>query len=299
MQEEPLITIITPVYNGAPYIQETIDSVFAQTYLNWEWHIIDDGSEDNTRELVLANQDQRIHLDAEPHSGLPSVVRNVGLRKAQGKYIAFLDADDLWEIDKLTIQVNTMEKDRSLLFTSSHFSCFPSSTTLKRFHFRNRRLSFRDLLTHYLIANSTVLMRSSVLDMIGYLDEDPRLKAVEDFDYWLRILDWQDNSCMVLKKVLMRYRLHEANISALKNETNSDWLDRVSVIFAKYRDKRPIDFKLAERIARETYKISRLRDELNDRKVSYFRLILSGDYNLRTKAALITEMICREGKKHK
>ena len=299
MQREPLVSIITPIYNGALFIQETIESVLSQTYTNWEWFIVDDGSDDASREIVLAKSDERIHLISIPHSGLPAVARNVGLRKAQGEYIAFLDADDLWETEKLALQVKVMESDNTVLFTSSRFSFFQSTTSQGKTAFKNSRLSFRGLISHYVIANSAVIMRSSVLDMVGYLDEDPRLRAVEDFDYWLRILDSQDNSCLILKDMLMRYRLHEANISSLPDKTALSWLDKVLIIFDKFKSKRPSDIELAKKVAEFTYKRTKLKQDLEDNKIDLFQILLSCDYDLHTKASIIKESFISKDKGQK
>lgn len=289
MTKESLVSIVTPVYNGARFIEETIDSVVAQTYTNWEWFIIDDGSVDDTAELVLKRRDERLHFITIPHSGLPAVARNVGLGKAHGEYIAFLDADDLWEREKLATQVKAMELDKTLLFTSSRFSFYPSTSPQGRATFRNRRLSFRGLISHYIVANSSVIMRKSVRDTVGYLDEDPYLRAVEDFDYWLRILDYQDNSCLIQKEVLMKYRLHEANISTLPDKTTLNWLDKVFIIFEKYQSKRPRDVKLAKKIAEAVFKRSHLKQDLYEKRINCFQALLSFEYDLRTKASIISD----------
>ena len=112
-----LVSIIMPSYNTAPYIAETIGSVLKQTYQNWELIIVDDCSSDNTDQVVkpfLA--DVRIrYLKNEKNSGT-AVSRNRALREAKGKWIAFLDSDDLWMPDKLSKQISFMEKN------SYHFS---------------------------------------------------------------------------------------------------------------------------------------------------------------------------------
>lgn len=92
-----LVSIITPCYNGAKYISETIESVIAQTYLDWEMIIVDDGSEDDSVEIVkkYLERDKRIKLIQQLNSG-SAVARNSGIRFCNGQYIALLDADDLW-----------------------------------------------------------------------------------------------------------------------------------------------------------------------------------------------------------
>lgn len=97
MKNKPLISIITPIFNGEKYILETIQSVLDQTYTNWEMMIVDNKSTDNSIEVIKTVCDDRIKIiHLEYNSGGPARPRNVGLDNAKGEYIAFLDADDVW-----------------------------------------------------------------------------------------------------------------------------------------------------------------------------------------------------------
>lgn len=119
---EGLVSIITPCYNGAKYIGQTIDAVLAQTYQNWEMLIIDDGSKDNSADIVreYAAKDSRIRLLQQANAG-SAAARNNGIREANGQYIALLDADDLWFPEFLATQTAFMkEKDAVCVYCSYH-----------------------------------------------------------------------------------------------------------------------------------------------------------------------------------
>jgi len=107
-----LVSIVTPAYNSARFIQATIDSVLAQTYTNWELIVVDDCSNDNTSDLVssIARRDDRIRLIRLEHNQGPAVARNTALKYATGRYIAFLDSDDLWLPNKLELQLSFMNQ---------------------------------------------------------------------------------------------------------------------------------------------------------------------------------------------
>ena len=105
----PKISIIVPTYNGKKYISETIESVINQTWQNWELIIIDDGSEDNTCEIISAFEDPRIHLYKAGRIGIIGRLLNIGLNKASGDIIAFIDHDDLWAPAKLALQVEALQ----------------------------------------------------------------------------------------------------------------------------------------------------------------------------------------------
>ena len=102
-----LVSIITPAFRAAPYVGETIASVIAQTYTNWEMLIVDDCSPDNTCEVVeeWSKKDDRVKLIRQPKNGGPALARNAALEQAQGRWIAFLDSDDVWLPHKLEHQL--------------------------------------------------------------------------------------------------------------------------------------------------------------------------------------------------
>ena len=102
MKNEPLISIVTPMYNAEKLIGETIESVLNQTYQNWEWIVVDNCSTDKSRDLITAINDSRIKvISLEKNSGGPAHPRNVGIENAKGEYVALLDADDIWHNEKL------------------------------------------------------------------------------------------------------------------------------------------------------------------------------------------------------
>jgi glycosyltransferase involved in cell wall biosynthesis len=119
-QNEILVTVIIPTYNRAHLIQETIQSVLDQTFSTWELIVVDDGSNDNSENVVRKFADERIKFYRLEHSGKISQVRNAGLRHASGNYIAFLDSDDLWEPHKLEFQLSLLKKYPQAAFTFSH-----------------------------------------------------------------------------------------------------------------------------------------------------------------------------------
>lgn len=122
---DDLVSIITPAYNAAAYIAETIESVLAQTYLKWEMLIVNDCSKDNTVEIVqsYAKKDKRIKLINLKQNRGAAVARNTAIQNAKGRYIAFLDSDDLWKKEKLQKQIQFMQRNGyAFTFTSyEHF----------------------------------------------------------------------------------------------------------------------------------------------------------------------------------
>lgn len=112
MLDDKRVSIITPTYNCGRFIAETIESVLAQTYVNWEMLIVDDCSTDNTKVVVGRYSDPRIHYHCLERNSGAAVARNTALRMAKGRWIAFLDSDDLWKPEKLERQINFMIENK-------------------------------------------------------------------------------------------------------------------------------------------------------------------------------------------
>ena len=186
-----MISIITPVYNAIKYIDKTIDMVLAQDYTDWEWIIVEDGSTDGTRERLSELKasgalDKRICIiltDDNDHKAAGA--RNIGLAQAKGRYIAFLDADDVWMPGKLSRQLSFMEeKGAAFSFTAYEFGDSDAIGT-GRFVRVPDRLSYRQALSRTIIFTSTVMCDTELLDkQLLYM---PYI-ASEDTATWWRIL---------------------------------------------------------------------------------------------------------------
>ena len=190
---QPNVSVIVPTYNRADLLPQALASVLGQSYGDFELLVVDDGSTDNTADVVARIGDARIITIAQEHSGLPAVGRNTGMRWAAGPFIAFLDSDDLWLPDKLVQQVALMEANPALGL--SYTNCYRFTDDPTR-HEPTPLLRPQDMLSgdafdqlygRPKIPNLTVMIRSAVVADVGYFDEDPQLKANEDYEYWLRI----------------------------------------------------------------------------------------------------------------
>jgi len=187
-----LISVICPTYNRADLLPQTIESVIAQTYKNWELLIIDDGSTDNTKQVVEKYLSEKISFVESSHSGLPAVARNIGIKKARGEWIAFLDSDDTWLPRKLEVQIQTIEKAKDVdlvccnAFRGTDEFVKEDLQTFYIFPSKKSDNYFRELIDRNFIITSSVVARKKVMEQGGGFNERPELAAIEDYDLWLR-----------------------------------------------------------------------------------------------------------------
>jgi len=188
MSQTPDFSIITPVYNAAATIVETIKTVQNQTSNNWEMIIIDDGSTDNSGAIIrqVARSDPRIQLYQQDNRG-PSAARNHGLRYARGKYLAFLDGDDKWASERLTgmAEAFCLYPTAGVLFSRTRFIDATSGSpgTLTR-HYPELTLATL-LAENPVCSTSNIVCRASIMDRLGGFRSE--LKFAEDQDWLVRV----------------------------------------------------------------------------------------------------------------
>ena len=227
MKNNELVSIVTPVYNAEKYLEETVKSVQAQTYENWELFLIDDGSKDDSLKIArkLAKSDKRINVISIDNSGA-AFARNIGISKASGRYLCFIDADDLWMNDKLEKQVAFMkEKDCAFSFTGYVFGDENAKPNNKIVHVP-ATISYKQALKNTTICTCTVMFDLSKLSK-----EDvtmPENTRAEDTATW-----WK-----VLKKVDLAYGFDEVLFiyRRPKDSKSSNKLRAVMTTWKLYRE---------------------------------------------------------------
>lgn len=186
------VSVIIPVYNASNYVAKAINSVLAQGYNNYEIIVVDDGSTDETRE-VLNGYEDRIRYVYQNNAG-PAKARNTGIKQARGDYITFLDADDLWLPDKLEKQLSffNIHPQYSLVFTDMQHIVganviHKSYLKEKNYQYLSSGSIYENLLRECFIFTPTVMVKRECLERVGFFNEN--LRIAEDYDLWLRIAD--------------------------------------------------------------------------------------------------------------
>ena len=216
----PLVSVIMPTFNHGNFIGEAVASVITQTYENWELLVVNNFSTDDTMAVLSAFNDPRIRVENFANGGIIAKSRNRGLSLAAGSYFALLDSDDVWEPEKLAIQVAFLERHSDMLACSTALSYIPGGRRGPLVPGPNRRLSLRSLRRRNLISNSSVLCRTACRESLGYFDEDPELRTIEDYEYWLRALQERDRSFGFIDRPLLRYRISAQNASGFSKKVD-------------------------------------------------------------------------------
>jgi len=184
-RKNPLVSVIIPTYNRGWTLKEAIDSVLAQNFSNFELIVVDDGSTDNTQDILNSYKEDIIVLK-QNNKGVSSA-RNRGIASASGQYIAFLDSDDLWLPQKLSIQIDFFNANPEALICQTEEKWIRNSIFVNPKK-RHRKLSgniFEQSLYLCLVSPSAVMIKRSLFEKTGMFDES--LPACEDYDMWLRV----------------------------------------------------------------------------------------------------------------
>jgi len=181
----PIVSVIIPTFNRGWIIKEAIDSVLNQAFESFELIVVDDGSTDNTLDILTEYKD-RIILIKQRNRGV-SAARNRGMDAASGRFIAFLDSDDLWLPQKLNRQIEFFDSNPDALICQTQETWIRDGVRVNPGK-RHRKVSgmiFEPSLHLCLVSPSAVMVKRSLLDEVGFFDEN--LPACEDYDMWLRI----------------------------------------------------------------------------------------------------------------
>lgn len=208
-----LVSIITPVFNSAGYIEKTVQSVIDQSYTDWELILVDDCSTDNTLEILeqLVKKDKRINYLRLKNNGGAGIARNTGIKRAKGKYIAFLDSDDYWHVDKLKIQVEAMEK-KNLNFTfTDYYIKYENKNEELIFNSPLKKVYYKDIIKFNYIACSTVMFNQEALGK-SYM---PNIRNRQDWGLWINLVQ-KNKRAVNINKYLMYYTVRKDSISSNK-----------------------------------------------------------------------------------
>ncbi|CAA6820078.1 MAG: Glycosyl transferase family 2 [uncultured Sulfurovum sp.] len=297
MIELSMISVVMSVYNAEKYLDEAIESIINQTYRNFEFIIINDGSNDKSLEIIkkYKNQDERIVLISRENRGLISSL-NEGIERAKGKYIARMDADDISLSTRFEEQIKFMEENSDVGVCGTGIIGFglDIDSSVNFYTTSNEQLK-AELLFSSIFAHPTVVIRKNLIDTYNlYYDEG--FKYAEDFELWVRMAEY--TKFANIKKPLLKYRILQNSITREADRDVENRYKTIRPIVKKELIKLSINNNEEENILHFNLSVnSRIRD--NDISFSDLKKYFSKLSNANKKNKIYNEITLKKvlGKK--
>lgn len=293
---KPKISIVIPSYNRADYVPATLDSILSQSYKDFEIIFIDDGSTDNTEEIVQAymDRDYRVKYFKQPNSER-AVARTYGISLAMGDYVCLVDSDDIWYHNKLEIQLEVMEADPGIIMSYASVNRIDmqgkSISSASRQHEGYTGWVFFELLKRNFIPSVTPMIRKEALKKVK--EQNTEFIPYEDWDFWLRLS--REGRFFHIVQPLGAYRLHpgqsvqnvnaerieKVTLAVLEANTNLENFDLKEYLIKSGNELDLVSFIQQEfpKIVNEAYSLANLR-------FSYWYLVAGNLETAKTKLKL-------------
>jgi len=210
-----LVSVVIPYYNGEEFIAEAVESVAKQSYRNWELILVDDGSKNKPDNIIAKyGHNKRFRYIRHKHNKGIAATRNTGIKAAKGKYIAFLDQDDIWLNDKLKRQVKVFKQatDKLGMVCTGMYFADSIGVAFRQFNGyddKDQRKMIKDMFLNAINSGSIMMIKIECINEAGVFDED--FVAYDDFDYWMRIA--KKFNVKYINAPLAKKRFHGSNTS--------------------------------------------------------------------------------------
>lgn len=275
-----MVSVIIPTYNRAGYLKEALISILSQTYNDLEIIVIDDDSNDNTSEIVLKLNSEKIFYFKQNKIGIIGKLRNIGIQKSKYDIIAFCDDDDIWEPEKLEKQMKYIDKYDLICSNAKVINSNGEQIENKKLilNEKSKELDLYSLLLGNIVITSTVILKKDKLYKTGLFDEDEKYYCSEDYDLWLRYA--ADNKVFYMNDELIHYREHLSNSNNYHHRQKM--LKNVLAILDSYsykNDRKMYDYVNAGKLS---VKISLMKLFLmNNRIFKFLNELFSVIFNIR------------------
>lgn len=235
--EKDLVSVITPVYNCEKYIEDAIKSVLGQSYKNWEMILVDDLSTDKSCEIIerYIKNDSRIKLVKLKKNSGAAIARNTAMELAKGRFLAFLDGDDIWVSNKLELQIDLMKKHKSGISHSDYEVIAENGESLNKIVKVPKNMTYDQYLRNTIIQTVTVVIDREITGKVSM----PNIKMRQDFATWLSILK-KGNNALGINQTLGKYRRVSNSLSSNKFKAmRKNWyvyrrIEKLNIFKASY-----------------------------------------------------------------
>jgi len=244
-----LVSVVIPYYNGEKFIEEAVESVIKQSYRNLELIFVDDGSQEKPDKIIAKyGHNERFRYIRHKHNKGIAATRNTGMGASRGKYIAFLDQDDIWLNDKIEKQIKVFKQandNLGMVCTGMYFadSVGVAFRQLNGYDDTNQRKMTKDMFFSSINSGSIMMIKTECMNEVGFFDED--FVAYDDFDYWMRTA--KKFNIKYINAPLAKKRFHESNTSLYNLSVFPDTIKayhkacQIHPFLNKYKNKKIAD----------------------------------------------------------
>jgi len=264
-----MVSVIIPLYNAEKYIMETVNSVINQTFTDWELIIINDGSTDNSEALIkdICEKDSRITYHYQVNQGV-SIARNRGAKKSKGIFLAFLDADDVWDVDFLKKTTEILNNNESIVLVNANAKCIDEkSNSIDNTYYGHNENAIKDILTFAkgkVTFPSNTLCKKEAFDMAKGFNIN--LSNVADKMFYLNISKF--GGIYHLEEYLLFYRVHKNSMHYNFELMEKDYNTMISIVEKNNYNKNELSTFIVK-----VYKICAIENLKKNNIFSFFRYI--------------------------
>jgi len=277
------VSVIVPTYNREHLLKETIESILNQTFKDFELIIVDNYSSDNTEDVVKSYNNHRIRYFKNQNNGIIAINRNFGIEKSRGEYIGLCDDDDIWMPDKLEKQLSEFEKDEKIGLVCTNGMNFNENGDFGLVHknsLNDDDFKFESIVIKNPIISSSILIKKSVINDVGMMDEEPEFFGAEDNCLWIKTA--KKYKVKYIDLPLIKYRTH----SGVYRNVDINGLIIKENIYKKFLKNGIIDIELFNKV-KSKLKYDELVIKLTNSEKVKFSTIIKTKMDLNKKFRLI------------
>jgi glycosyltransferase involved in cell wall biosynthesis len=289
---DSLVSVVMPAFK-AKFIQKTVDSVLRQTYRNFEFIIVDDGSPENLRDVLKIYIDQGLVKYIHQNNQKMAAAKNHGIRVCSGDFIAFIDDDDIWHHEKLQKQICLFKNDKTgLVYTYAEGFDENGKIEISNFEIPKRGMVLNELIKDDFIANSSVVIRRKCVDDVGWFNTNNSCFGVDDFEMWCRVASMYNFD--VVEENLTKIRIHDMQFSNNRSKMILADLGVRNQMISQYK----IPLSISNRyFSRVYFDMGYLNRQIDKKKaLQYYFKSLGKGFKLKTIIAIVKLPICSSQK---
>jgi len=282
------VSVIVPTFNHAKFLNQALQSIIEQSHQNWEAIIVNNFSTDETLQIIESFNEPRFKVVNFQNDGVIAASRNEGIRRSSAPFIAFLDSDDIWYVDKLSLCISELQKGNDLVCHGEKWVSANSRSRNIVYGPSSNATHDNLLFGGNCLSTSATVVSKTILEAVGGFSEDPRFTTAEDYELWMKIAK-ETNKLVFIREILGEYRRHESGASSAVERHLAAELAVINHHLLLSEKKDFFSFKARNRKAKALYSAGRTCMRARDYRSAssfFFKAIFKSPILIRSYVAL-------------